>query len=309
VPSLTRSTDHDEQRPDTDRRAGCLDGTSHRMRVVGAVRSGPETRLDCDNPLRAVCREGCGEVAFWRCDSYGCGPCGALKQRRLSRLVDGGASIHLANGLVGYFLTLTAPGTQAHKRWYQGKRPTRRVECDCHDHGLSDGLWNAQESACWNRLRTAMTRDREVIFCGAVETQRRGMLHRHVLVFVSDVMTHEEVQAMATAAGYGCVVDLEPVRSAEKAARYISKYVTKASSDRSVVPWERLDFSTGEITGKRPTYRLWSSSRKWGVTMSEIKATQAAQSRARAMYLRELEVAMSADEGSAPADNTSSDPP
>ncbi|QIX28917.1 hypothetical protein ncot_19405 (plasmid) [Nocardioides sp. JQ2195] len=156
-------------------------------------------------------------------------------------------------------------------------------------HGFTDGQWNAQESACWNRLRTALTRDREVIFAGAVETQERGMLHRHVLVFVDSRLEHEEVQALALAAGYGCVLDLEPVRSADKAARYISKYVTKSASGRAVVPWEKVDEDTGELIGKRATYRLWSSSRKWGVTMKEMKAAASAQARARANYLRELE--------------------
>lgn len=283
------------------------------MRVVGSVPPGRLTRVDCDKPLRAVCRNDCGHTEFWRCDSYGCETCGELKQRRLSRLVDNGAAIHLGNGMIGYFITLTAPGTAEHKRWYQGRRPSRRPDCDCHDHGLSDGLWNAQESACWNRLRTALTRDREVIFAGAVETQRRGMLHRHVLVFVDQALTFAEVQGLAVAAGYGCVVDVEPVRSTQKAARYISKYVTKAAQDRTVVPWERLDLDTGEVEGKRPTYRLWSSSRRWGVTMREIKSTQAAQARARAGYLRELVAELQADAaavaGLAPSTGPDDSPP
>jgi hypothetical protein len=309
VPSLTRSAPDEASRPVAGHREGCLDSTGHRLRVVGSVQPGRGSRLDCDHPLRAVCRNGCGHVEFWRCDSYGCEPCGELKQRRLSRLVDGGASIHLGAGLVGYFLTLTAPGSRSHRRWVQGRQHGPRPDCDCHEHGLTDGLWNAQESACWNRMRTALTRDRSVTFAGAVETQKRGMLHRHVLLFTDRPLTFLEVQRLALAAGYGCVVDVESVRSAEKAARYISKYVTKASRDRAVVPWERLDHGTGEVIGKRPTYRLWSSSRRWGVTMRQIKATQAAQARQRAMYLRDLAELLAADsapglavaEGSAPA--------
>lgn len=256
--------------------------------------------MDCERPLRAVCGvPGCEWVEFWVCDSYGCGPCGEKKRRRLARLVDNGAALHLANGLLGYFVTFTAPGDREHRRWYQGRRPARRVECSCHDHGLSSGVWNRHESACWNRLRTALARDRRVIFCGAVETQRRGLLHRHVLLFSDQVLTFEEVQALALAAGYGCVVDVEPVRSAEQAARYIAKYVTKSSADRSAIPWEDLDPDTGELTGKRATYRLWSSSRTWGVTMREIKATQGAQARARARYLLELAAALAAEAGPA----------
>jgi hypothetical protein len=284
------------------------------MLVLGSVRPSTRSRMDCDKPLRAVCRHTCGYEEFWRCDSYGCTPCGELKKRRLARLVDNGAATHLANGMTGYFLTLTAPGsTEGHKRWYQGKRPSTRVVCGCESHGLSDGLWNAQESACWNRLRTALTRDRKVIFCGAVETQQRGMLHRHVLLLVDSELDYSEVQELALAAGYGCVLDLEPVRSAGKAARYISKYVTKSAGARSEVPWERLNESTGELVEKSPTYRLWSSSQAWGVTMREIKNTQAEQARHRAMYLREFAAALREESRSAagprPADRPTSDPP
>jgi hypothetical protein len=283
------------------------------MRVVGTVRSGKGTRVDCQKPLRAVCRNKCDHVEFWRCDSYGCGPCGNLKQRRLARLADNGASLHLASGMNGYFLTLTAPGISPHKRWYQGKRPSSRVDCDCHDNGMPLAIWNTQESACWNRLRTALTREQRMIFCGAVETQKRGALHRHVLVFVEDELDVQDLQDLAQAAGYGCVIDVERVRSAGKAARYISKYVTKAATERAEVPWQRLDPETGELVEKGATYRLWSSSRAWGITMKEIRATQAAQAAARSMYLRELAIATGEDVAAAAglklADSPSLSPP
>ena len=139
------------------------------------------------------------------------------------------------------------------------------------------------------------------------------MLHRHVVLFVEDVLTFGEVQRLALAAGYGCVVDLEPVRSVEKAARYISKYVTKASTDRAAVPWEGVDRRTGELVPIRARYRLWSSSRRWGVTMREIRAVQACQARQRAMYLRELAEALASDTaaaaGLAHTDSPGADPP
>lgn len=289
----------------------------HRMRVVGYVRSGVGTRDDCDHPLRAVCRD-CEAVDFWRCESYGCGPCGEAKKRRLARLIEDGSDRHLGNGLRAYFLTVTAPGTRAgHLRWYQGTRPTHRPVCTCDQHGMTMGRWNGQESACWNRLRTAMTRDRTVQFVGAVETQKRGMLHRHIVLFTDEPLVHSEVQALALAAGYGCVLDLEPLDSFGKVSRYLTKYVAKASGDRAQVPWSRwhVDRTTGEMQlRRRPTYRLWSSSRLWGITMKQIKAAQAAQARNRAMYLRELSDLL--DEtpesrsaaGAAPASQTG-DPP
>jgi len=258
--------------------------------------------MDCDRPLRAVCGD-CETVEFWRCETYGCAHCGEAKKRRLARLIEDGSSVHLGAGLYAYFLTLTAPGNRDHLRWYQGVRPSSRPACECHDHGLSMGAWNAQESACWNRLRTALTRDASVQFVGAVETQKRGLLHRHVVMFSDQPLHHADVQALAVDAGYGCVLDLEPLQSFGKVSRYLTKYVAKGSSDRPQVPWMRwvVDRQTGEMAlRKRPTYRLWSSSQRWGITMKQIKSEQGAQARARARYLAEF-AALLAEEGAAVA--------
>src|SRR4051812_33577925 len=122
MPSLTQPADSDA-RPAVRFGAG---DCSHRMRVLGYMRQGRDARVDCDQPLRAVCSE-CDHVEPWRCDSYGCEPCGEAKRRLLARLVDNGAAGHLGKGRVGYFLTLTAPGTKAgHRRWVQGKQRGKR---------------------------------------------------------------------------------------------------------------------------------------------------------------------------------------
>lgn len=266
------------------------------MRVVGSVRAGEATRLDCERPLRVVCVSGCSRVEFWRCDSYTCATCSEGKKRRLIRLIEDGAGYQDAKGLRAYFVTLTAPGERDHFRWYQGKRPRERVICGCHEHGQSLAFWNTQESACWNRLRTAITRTARVQFVGAVEPQERGALHRHVLMFTDAQLDYAEVQEQALAAGYGCVLDMQPLESRKQIARYLAKYVGKGASGRAKVPWlsvvvQDYDRHTGELieVSKPPTYRLWSSSRHWGVTMKEIKAAQGAQARQRAMYLRDLE--------------------
>lgn len=300
--------------------SGSPSGSLH---VVGCVRPGPDTRMDCDQPLRVVRRAPSGETTqeFWRCESYGCGQCSVVKARRLQRLVHDGIAHQAGTGLVGYFLTLTAPGTTAgHRRWVQGSQHragVARQVCGCEGQMDSLGLWNRQESACWNRLRTALARQvGSIQFCGSVETQKRGALHRHLVVFTDEPLFFDQVQELALAAGYGCTLDIEPLESPEKAARYLSKYVTKAAGDRAVVPWSTMtvDQDTGEIYERshRPTYRLWSSSRRWGVTMKGIKAVQAEQARSRAMYLREL-TALLADEGGslAPvgAPESGSDPP
>jgi hypothetical protein len=257
---------------------------------MGYVRVGSRPGLACDQPLSVLCRICEGRQA-WRCDSYGCGPCGETKRRRLERLIEDGSGQHLERGRYGYFLTITAPGTADHLLTYQGRRPAYRPRCECHQHGMTNGGWNRQESACWNRLRTALTRDREVTFAGAVETQKRGLLHRHVVLFTDRVLTQPEVQALAVAAGYGCMVDVEPLDSARKAARYLAKYVTKSSTGRAEVPWsvELLDQETGELTEKHlpATYRLWSSSRAWGVTMKGIRQVTREQAARRAAQVAE----------------------
>lgn len=267
---------------------------------MGYVRRGQDTRLDCDQPLRLVC-SGCSSVEYWACDTYGCAFCGERKRRRLMQVVDMGSSDQLGQGRRGWFLTLTAPGRHEHKRWYQGRRPGQRSACSCHLHGLSDGEWNAQESKCWNRLRTAWTRHQDVTFIGSVETQQRGMLHRHVVVFTEGHVDHRDLQDMALAAGYGCVLDLEPLQSVGKAARYVAKYVTKSSAERADVPWvkEHLDEETGELTqiSAKATFRTWSSSRSWTVTMKALKAVASAQARARAEHLRVLAEVLAADQG------------
>ena len=289
---------------------------AHRMRVVGSVRPSASTRLDCDHPLRAVCVSGCEKVDFWRCESYACQHCSEVKKRRLIRLIEDGAGHQDAAGLRAYFMTVTAPGTDDHARWYQGKRPRHRQVCGCHRHGQTQARWNSQESACWNRLRTSITRTARVQFVGAVEPQERGALHRHVLMFTDEQLDYSEVQEQALAAGYGCVVDLQPLTSRKQIARYLAKYVGKSANGRAMVPWSRIeiDTDTGEISevSHRPTYRLWSSSRHWGVTMKQIKAAQGEQARQRAMYLRELADLIADD--SRPAAGTSSgcqglDPP
>lgn len=316
MPSVTPKTAPSHERPAVRVGTGHHDCSDRRMLVVGGVRGGIDVLANCVRPLRAVCRT-CDAVEYWRCDSYTCGPCGETKRRRLQRLIEDGSASHVGNGLYGYFVTLTAPGERDHLRWYQGKRPASRPVCSCHEHGMSAGLWNAQESACWNRLRTALARGRLLVYAGAVETQERGLLHRHLVVFTDEPLTYSEVQSLALAAGYGCVVDVERLDSPAKAGRYVAKYVTKSSTDRPEVPWSvvALDEETGELLEETAsaTFRLWSSSRTWGVTMREIRDTARAQARARARYLREFAAMVAEDAsrpaaGPAPADSTGPPP-
>lgn len=290
------------------------------------------TGVDCERPLRFVCHD-CDAVTYGHCnvtDAGKCTPCADRKRRLLERITHHGIVDRLGSSLWLYFLTLTAPGESDHRRWYQGKRPKHRPECSCHHtwDGVSRGEWNAAESANWNRLRTAVTRGGDVQFIGSVEVQdgkrrtdgqARGLLHRHVVVASDRPLTHAEVQAQALAAGYGCVLDLEPLQSPEKAARYIAKYVTKSAGQRQEVAWERhlVSTTTGEvITKTAPTFRTWSSSQRWGFTIKGLRDIARQQARARARYLADLAELVASDPstsaaaaGLAPADSTSSPPP
>lgn len=267
------------------------------MRVVAQVQRSPQSRMDCDRPLRVVCRD-CDHIAHWRCNVSSerlCVQCAERTRQRVARLVDLGATSRI-NSKLGhtYFLTLTAPGVSAgHLRWYQGRRPQHRTECGCERVWEQRDLaqWNADESASWNRLRTALSRLQKVEFFGSVEVQTRGALHRHIVLWSPVPLAHAEVQREALEAGYGCVLDLQVLESAKSVSRYLAKYVTKSSGDRDRVPWirDRVHKPSGLVyASRRPTFRTWSASAGWGYTMKGLRAEMRQQARQRALYLREL---------------------
>jgi len=274
------------------------------MRVVGYVHRSERTRLDCQQPLRVVCGD-CGHQTFWRCDCSSaakCPDCAERRRRLVARLVDLGTTNRLGSGFT-YFLTLNGPGENDHRRWRQGKGGNDRPECDCHRvwETTTKGDWNAGESGCWNRMRLSLSRltSGSLTYIGAVETQKRGVLHRHVVLNSAVPITPEEVGALALVAGYGCVHDLQLVQSASKAAWYISKYVTKSSGDRENVPWRAdvVDQDTGEVRRMEttPTFRTWSAAQSWGFTLKGLREIARVQAQARARYLEELSRALAAE--------------
>jgi len=274
------------------------------MRVVGYVRRAEHTRMDCEQPLRVVC-EHCGYQTFWRCDCSAetkCPDCAERRRRLIARLVDMGTTDRLGSGYT-YFLTLSAPGEHEHRQWRQGRGGSDRPECDCHRvwETQQRGDWNSQESKCWNRLRLALSRLSEGSFTyiGSVEVQKRGMLHRHVVLNMDRPLLPAEVGQLALTAGYGCVHDLQPILSATKAAWYISKYVTKSSGDREKVPWRApvLDEETGEVRvmDTIPTFRTWSAAQSWGYTLKGLREIARLQAQARARYLSEFSELVASD--------------
>lgn len=316
MPSMTEVADNAR----SNGTARCLgEGSgSHRMHVVGYVRRSESTRLDCAQPLRVVCRD-CPHQAFWRCDcssSAKCPDCAERRRRLVARLVDLGTTQRLGNGFT-YFLTLNGPGDNEHRQWRQGRGGNDRPACDCHRvwERMHRGDWNKGESGCWNRLRLALARLTEgsLTYIGSVETQKRGVLHRHIVLNVDRPLEPAQVGALALAAGYGCVHDLQIVRDARKAAWYISKYVMKSAGDRGDVPWraEVVDHETGEIRTLEttPTFRTWSAAQSWGFTLNGLRDIARAQAAARARYLKDLAELLGPAAGRPPRPASSDDPP
>lgn len=256
----------------------------HRWRHVGAYRGERPSWLSCWRPVAGVCR-GCAQRVVWRCKTRHegrCQPCGEIKRRRVARLVHDGLARRIGSGggqpwTVG-MLTLTAPGRPGHRRFVPGK-PGNHGICNCamKEHSQEAlGLWNASASQRWNHLRTVLRREYPGLeFFRAVEVQQRGALHLHVMLGLRGQASLALLQQFALAAGFGCVIDWSPVEGdLGRRAGYLAKYVTK-EAEPGDVPWQRehLDKRTGELTTRRDaTYRAWSASREWGMTMLQLEA-------------------------------------
>lgn len=151
----------------------------------------------------------------------------------------------------------------------------------------------------------------------AVEVQKRGALHMHVLLWSAEPLDGQvlDVQEMVTTAGFGCVFDLAPIEpGSRKHAYYLSKYVTKSVDQRGDVPWtaDVVDRLTGEVRRMKTvaSYRAWSSSRGWGLTMAEVRAECARAAQAAATRRAPLELAAAdAPATELPAPTSTAEPP
>jgi hypothetical protein len=116
--------------------------------------------------------------------------------------------------------------------------------------------------------------DQQVQYFKATEVQDRGALHLHVpLRLVVGTRLHlPTIRKLAIAHGFGHSVDLTAIKN-ESGLRYVAKYVAKASAMRSSVPWRKVDQDSGELR-LSPTYKTWSASRSWGLTMAMVKQQQ-----------------------------------
>lgn len=275
----------------------CRPEVGHRLLVVGYLRGPRPDGLDCQRPLRVVCRD-CDHRTAWACAGHresACKPCATRYRTRVRTVAASG--LRRSAGFL-YFLTLTAPGAEAHclRAGCSGAGDglgCRHPRCPCTPVGGVDlAEWNTSHSARWNRLRTALRRDYPGLqFFRGVEVQnRRPALHDHAMVWsptplhVGDLPGLPGLRSRAISAGFGHSLDCPPVDpGSRKAAYYVSKYVTKATDLRESVPWigETVDTRTGEVTrGLVPgRYRTWSMSRGWGSTMAEVRQAAAGYAR------------------------------
>jgi len=107
----------------------------------------------------------------------------------------------------------------------------------------------------------------------------RGALHLHILIVVDEPLDVATLHEWARTAGFGCVMDLELLpRASSRAARYVSKYVSKACDMRGDVPWVAVDDEgvATKLDPFKPTYRTNSHSRNWLCSMREVTAAAAA---------------------------------
>lgn len=87
----------------------------------------------------------------------------------------------------------------------------------------------------------------------------------------------------STSSGGSHEVDVKALgasKNAESTAWYCAKYASKAADERHEI--DTLDYATGEIVRGMPRLRVWTSSRRWGLSMKAIKQAQALWARAEA---------------------------
>lgn len=198
-----------------------------------------------------------------------------------------------------YFVTLTPIGDRVHcKRRDCDRAPACGHElCPCTvEGGPSLGVWNASHGRRWNHFITSLRRVApDVQFmrgCEAQDGKRRtdGLgrlgLHDHVIIRSRHALDERLIRRLAIRAGYGHSVSIDEMQAgSQREARYVSKYVSKSADVRWDVPWRalRINVESGEMSWPlvKARYRTWSASRRWGLTMKQVRAEAVLRAKAR----------------------------
>jgi hypothetical protein len=248
---------------------------------------------DCVRPFRLSCTR-CAHFLVMACESGNeslCTVCAERYRKRVQVVAREPALAQRPGCLL--FLTVTAPGEREHRK--PGGQLCRCTGAD----GVELARWNAGIGKRWNRFAQAAQRllERHGIERAApfkcTEIQRRGALHVHSLWRLSSpvgqlAQLRRELRELAIDHGFGHELDVrvpvEGQRSTRLLAWYCSKYVSKSVTERASVPWHvevgrhcSVDQGTGEVVQHRGdpwTYRAWSASQRWGLTMGKVVAAQ-----------------------------------
>jgi hypothetical protein len=181
-------------------------------------------------------------------------------------------------------VTLTAPSDVDQHCSVHRKCDARQGEdcrsCPCTPAGgVNLGKWNGECAARFNRFMQDLRRmlRLQVQYFKGAEVQQRGALHFHVLVrlpaSIGCKVNRSALRALAMHHGFGHSIDVQAVDD-HRAAGYVAKYVSKSCTERDEMPW--VHRRTGEVVRGHGRYRVWTASRRWGVTMGEVRAAQAA---------------------------------
>lgn len=218
-----------------------------------------------------------------------CVPCAGKYRTRVAQVFEQGIVLGQELGagkVVG--LTVTAPGNRQHSM------PSGDV-CPCTPVGGIDvGEWNATFTARMNRVLEGIRRGeasplvdgkRQTIplsYAQAREPQDgkrrpdgigRYALHLHGALYRTDGQELELdirlLRKLVMSHGFGHELKLKPL-SPSAGARYFAKYVADASDIRDSVPYGR----DGLGRRRKATYRCWTTSRNWQVTMKVIRQQQ-----------------------------------
>jgi len=262
-----------------------------RVEYVGFLGTGFDRVSGCERPAYLYCIR-CGVDGYVRCNSSResrCVGCAARYQRRVRSKAESGL-VELGPGRA-IFATLTAPGVEQHCSVHQYRRrgcPWAGYGEDCRwcpctdERGVDGAEFNRTLTARVNRWLEAIKRGEAsplvkgrrarvpLIYFQAREVHRNGVLHVHLILCREDgrplMLRQRDLKLLAMAHGFGHAMKAKRIDSAERACSYVAKYVSKAVDARSDVAWR--DDEGRKVPGR---YRAWSSARKYGLSMAEIK--------------------------------------
>jgi hypothetical protein len=100
----------------------------------------------------------------------------------------------------------------------------------------------------------------------------RGALHQHFILVTDKSVDVEWLHGQALLAGFGCVMDIDPVERGRTSPGYLCKYVSKGCASTNEIPWVAVDDDgvTLKDDPYKPTYRTYSQSANWRCTMAEV---------------------------------------